>query len=191
MDGLIEAHIFNGRSDDGTASGGASCTRDDIDVGSANDQVQGKRSRQENGKHLALLWRYRQIRLERSGGSPSSCTGDELCSMGCAVGTSDLNCVVDGASREDASIWLDVDGCGADGDEKGCGELTGVEAMLIEAYESMVAGSKSRKEMSEIFAAEFSVCNGGASRNGLQGSVSLKGDVDAGEFVYAVEVVGV
>ena len=39
---------------------------------------------------------------------------------------------------------LNVDGSGADGGEKRWGELTGVEALLVEKDESMVAGSESR-----------------------------------------------
>ena len=39
MDGLVEADIFDGCSDDGAPGGGASCTRDDIDVGGADDEV--------------------------------------------------------------------------------------------------------------------------------------------------------
>ena len=54
---LVEADIFDCRSDDGAACGWAGCTRDDINVGCADDEVQWKRGRQGDGEHLTLPWR--------------------------------------------------------------------------------------------------------------------------------------
>ena len=86
---------------------------------------------------------------------------------------------------------MEIDVSGVDGGQKRWGELTGVDALLVEEEEAMVAGSECGQKISEISSGELAVYDAGAMRNRLQGREGLKGDRDAGESVDAIEEVGV
>jgi hypothetical protein len=86
---------------------------------------------------------------------------------------------------------LEVDGGGTDCGEKCRGELTGVEAVLVEEDKPVFSWHECGKQMGKIFGCEFGVCRSGVGRNRLQGGVGLNGDVDAGESVDAAEEVGI
>ncbi len=76
VDGLVEACVFDGGSDDGAAGVGAGGSRDDVDLGCADDEVQWEGRREGDGEHLALAgcdgemcggdgWRWTRLRCSR------------------------------------------------------------------------------------------------------------------------------
>jgi hypothetical protein len=78
-----------------------------------------------------------------------------------------------------------------DGGEKRRGELTGVEAVLVEEDKSVISRRERGKQMGEILSGEFGVCGSDVEWQGLQGGVGLEGDVEAGESADALERVGI
>ena len=109
---------------------------------------------------------------------------------GCRLGCGSRR-VVDGAGGEDGGVGAEVDGGGAYGGEECGGELAGVEAVLVEEDEAVVAGGECGEETSEVFGGESCWRGADGGWKGLQGGVGLEGDADAGESVEAVEEGGV
>jgi hypothetical protein len=191
VDGFVETGVFYSCSDDGAAGVGAGYARDYIDAGSADDDVEGKRRRQGECEHLSFFRCDERMGQAGGDGGPGSGAVYKLFCVDGAGGCLDLDGVADGASGEDGCVGLEVDGGGMYGGEKRCGELTGVEAVLVEEDETVVAGVECGYEVGELCGGEFIVCGGDFGREGLQGGVGLEGDANAGESVEAVEEVGI
>jgi hypothetical protein len=187
VEGLVEAGVFYCCSDDGTAGVGTGGAGDYIDVGCANDDVEGKRRWEGDGEHLSFF--RCDLNVGQAGGDrgPGSGAVYKLFCVEDAGGGLDLDGVVDGASGEDARMGAEVDGGGAYGGEKGVSELTGVEAVFLEENEMVVAGVECGKDLGEVCRREFASWGGDAGWKGLQGGVGLEGDLNTGENAEAVE----
>ena len=77
VDGFVEADVFYGCSDDGTASVGAGGAGDNIDVRCADDEVEGKGGGQGDGEHLAFAGCHLDVGQVGGGGGPGSGAVDE------------------------------------------------------------------------------------------------------------------
>ena len=187
MEGLVEAGVFYGCADDGAAGVGTAGARDYIDAGCANHEAKRERGREGDGEHLAFF--RGDLEVGQAGGDrgPGSGAVYELLCVDDAGGGLDLDDVVGGARGEDGRVGAKVDGGGMYGGEKCGGELAGVEAVLLEEDETVVARAECGKEAGEVCRREFAVWGGDAGWKGLQGGVGLEGDAHAGENVEAVE----
>src|SRR5258708_7028234 len=104
VEGLVEACVFDGCSDDGAAGVGAGGSGDYIDVGRADDEVQGKGWWKCDGEHLALFRRDLDVGEVRGGGGPGAGAVDELFCAEEGGGCLDLDGVAGRASGEDGGV---------------------------------------------------------------------------------------
>ena len=102
-----------------------------------------------------------------------------------------LDGVVERISGEDGGVGAEGDGGALDSGAKCGGELAGVEALLVEEEEMVVAGGKRWEEVRKVFGSEFVSCAGGARRECLERGVGLEGDAAAGEGMELIEKVGI
>jgi hypothetical protein len=65
-----------------------------------------------------------------------------------------LDGLIEGANHADGSVGAEVDGCGANGGEKGEGQFAGIEAVLFEEGEATAAVEELRKEMGQLCGGE-------------------------------------
>jgi hypothetical protein len=121
VEGLVEAGVFYGRSDDGSTGVGAGGARDYIDAGSADDDVKGKGGWQGDREQLSFLWGDLEVGKAGGEGGPGSRAVHKLLCVEDAGGRLDLDGVVDGTSGEDGCVGAEVDGGGMYGGEKCCG----------------------------------------------------------------------
>jgi len=94
----------------------------------------------------------------RGGSGPRSGAVDELCRVKDSGRSVNFDCVVfgvvGGASGDNGSIGAKVDGGVADGSYKSGGELAGVEAVLIEENEVVIARRECGEQASQLFVGE-------------------------------------
>jgi hypothetical protein len=170
VDGLVEAALFDGGSDDGASGVGALGAGDDIDGRSADDDVERQSGCESYREHLALAGDDGE---GRCGGGPGSGAVDEVGGGEGGGWGFDVDGGAGCVDLLDKSAGAEVDGAGADGREEGGGELTGVEAVLAEAVEVMGTWV----ELGDKFLwREVGVC-----RRGLKGGGGLEGDGKSGE----------
>jgi hypothetical protein len=131
VEGLVEAGVFYGCSDDGAAGVGAGGTRNYIDVRGANDEMKWERGWQGDGEHLSFFRRDLEVGQMGCDRGPGSGAVYKLFCVEGSGGCLDLDGVVDGATAEDCRIGAKVDGGGLYGGEKCGGELAGVETVLL------------------------------------------------------------
>jgi hypothetical protein len=167
MEGLVEAGVFYCCSDDGAAGVGTGGTRDYIDVRCANDEVKWERGRQGDSEHLSFFRCDLKGGQAGGDGGPGSGAIYKLFCVEDAGGCLDLDGVVNGTRREGGCVGAEVDGGGMYGGEKCGGELAGVEAVLFEENETVVAGVECGKEAGEVGGCEFVVWGGDFGREGL------------------------
>jgi hypothetical protein len=157
MEGLVEAGVFYGGSDDCAPCIGAGCARDYIDAGGSNDEVKWERGRQGDSEHLSFFRCDLKGGQAGGDGGPGSGAIYKLFCVEDAGGCLDLDGVVNGTSGEGGCVGAEVDGGGMYGGEKCGGELAGVEAVLFEENETVVAGVEYGKEPGEVGGCEFVV----------------------------------
>jgi hypothetical protein len=140
VESLVKAGVFDCCSDDGAADVGTGGAGDYIDVRCANDEAKRKRGWQGDGKHLSFFRGDLEMGQAGGDGGPGSGAVYELFCVDSARGRLDLNGVAGRTSGEHGRVWAEVDGGGMYGGEKRGGELAGVEAVLVEEEETVVAG---------------------------------------------------
>ena len=108
VDGLVEADVFDGGSDDGAGGVGTGGAGDDVDVGSADDDVELERGWERDDEHLAFLGSDAEVGQRRGAGGPGSGAVDELCGVEGAGGGVDLDALRGGVGGEDLCVWAEV-----------------------------------------------------------------------------------
>lgn len=178
VDGFVEANVFDGRADDGSACVGTGGSRDDVDLGCAENEVQRERRGQGDGEHLALARCDGEMRGRDGCGRPGSGAVDELCGVNRVSRSVDFDDVIgDGSDEADWTVGAEVDGGGADGGQECRCEFAGIKAVFVEESEVLIARVELRQEMGEFFRGEE--VGLGVGFYGLQGDVGVKGDLVA------------
>lgn len=102
-----------------------------------------------------------------------------------------LDGLIERTNDTDGSMRAEIDGGGTNGREKSSGKLAGIEAVLFEKGEAVVARYELREETGQLDGRKRVGSGEGFMRERLQGFAGLERDIEAGELAKISEVVGV